>query len=509
MSVTAPSADPRQEVEVAIVGSGFAGLGMAIRLREAGIEDFVVFEKASDVGGTWRDNTYPGLECDVPAMFYSFSFELKTDWSRKFPPQPEIHRYLRHCADKYGIRPFIRFRTEVDEARFDEASGRWQIRTSDGAEISARVLISGTGQLNRPATPALPGIDTFAGKSFHSARWDHDYDLAGKRVAVVGNAASAVQFIPEIAPRVGQLSIFARSAQWLIRQNGRRYTEFEKKLFTRFPVLVRLQRAWLWLKHEARWPVFARGGSLIGRLFERLALKEMRERVADPELRAQVTPDYPVGCKRILLSDHYYEALQRDNVELVDSPVARVTANGVVAEDGREREVDAIIYATGIKSTEFLTPMRVYGEDGRNLNDQEWAGGAHAYLGVTVPGFPNFFMLYGPNTNLGHNSIVFMIERQVDYVLQCLKTLRQRRLKYLDLRADAMRRWQEECQSSLASTVWATGCHSWYKTADGKITNNWPYSTMTYWWRMRKPRLADYRQVPEDGAGGQEAPAAA
>lgn len=503
----APNTDRARDLEVAIVGSGFAGIAMGVRLREAGIEDFAILEKEGRVGGTWRDNTYPGLECDVPAMFYSLSFELKTDWSRKFPPQPEILDYLEHCADKYGLVPHIRFNTEVAEARFDERSGRWRIRTADGDTLSARVLVSGTGQLNRPAIPAIPGVDDFRGKSFHSARWDHDYDLSGKRVAVVGNAASAVQFIPRIAPEVEHLTVFQRSAQWLIRQNDRRYSDLEKRLFTRFPFLVRIQRAWLWLKHELRWPVFARGGSRLGRLFEWLALKDMRKRVPDPDLQARLTPDYPVGCKRVLLSDHYYEALQRDNVELVDSAIRRVTPTGVVSADGREREVDVIIYATGFKSTEFLTPMTVYGKGGRSLNRDAWAEGAEAYLGVAVPGFPNFFMLYGPNTNLGHNSIIFMIERQVEYVLQCLRALRERNLKYLGLREDAMRRWQDECQASLGKTVWATGCHSWYKTADGKITNNWPYSTLTYWWRMRQPRLSDYHQVPDDDAGGESAPA--
>ena len=509
MTATVAADAPVREVEVAIVGSGFAGLCMAIRLRKAGIDDFVLFEKAGRVGGTWRDNTYPGLECDIPAMFYSFSFELKTDWSRKYPPQPEILAYLDHCADKYGVRPHIRFNCEVSEARFDEDDGRWDIRTADGGRVRARVLVSGTGQLNRPSIPDLPGIDRFRGHSFHSARWDHDHDLTGKRVAVVGNAASAVQFIPEIAPQVERLTVFARSAQWLLRQNGRSYTDFEKGLFTRFPFIVRLLRGWLWLKHEMRWPVFARGGTRIGRLFEWLAVRDMRKRVPDPGLQAKLIPDYPVGCKRVLLSDHYYEALQRDNVELVDSRVSEVTPDGVVSADGREREADTIIYATGFKSTEFLTPMTVNGKGGRSLNDEEWSSGAHAYLGVTVPGFPNFFMLYGPNTNLGHNSIVFMIERQVDYVMQCLAAMHERGLKALSLREDAMQRWQEECQASLGTTVWATGCNSWYKTEDGKITNNWPYSTITYWWRMRRPALADYHQVPLDGDDGLSPTAAA
>lgn len=484
------------ELDVAIVGSGFAGLGMAIRLREAGIGNFAVFEKAGAVGGTWRDNTYPGLECDIPAMFYSFSFEPKTDWSRKYPPQPEILDYLEHCVDKYGLRPHIRLNAEVAEARFDERNGRWRIRTADGDVTHARVLVGATGQLNRPKVPDFPGLESFRGTRFHSARWDHGHDLSGERVAVVGNAASAVQFIPRIAPEVERLTVFQRSAQWMVRQDDRPYSGVEKRLFARFPFLVRMLRGWLWLKHELRWPVFARGDSLLGRFSEWMVLRQMRKRVPDPVLQEVLTPDYPIGCKRILLSDHYYEALQRDDVELVPAAVREFTPTGVVADDGREYEADTVIFATGFKSTEFLTPMAVYGVGGRSLQDEEWAAGAHAYLGMAVPGFPNFFMLYGPNTNLGHNSIVFMIEIQVDYVLKCLRAMSERGLERLDLREDAMRRWQEECETSLARTVWATGCHSWYKTEDGKITNNWPYSTLAYWWRMRRPRLADYHHPP-------------
>jgi cation diffusion facilitator CzcD-associated flavoprotein CzcO len=503
MNLNAAQGDAR-DLEVAIVGSGFAGLGMAIRLREAGIEDFAVFEKAAAVGGTWRDNTYPGLECDIPAMFYSFSFEMKTDWSSRYPPQPEILAYLEHCVDKYGLRPHIRLGAEVIEARFDERAGRWRILTADGGVVRARVLVSGTGQLNRPNIPDLPGLDSFRGRYFHSARWDHGHDLASGRVAVVGNAASAVQFIPEIAPKVQRLTVFQRSAQWLVRQKNRRYSGIEKWLFGRFPFLVRGLRGWLWLKHELRWPVFARGGGLFGRLFAWIVLRDMRKRAPEPALQAALTPDYPIGCKRVLLSGRYYETLRRDNVELVTDAVREFTPAGVVAGDGREYPADTVIFATGFKSTEFLTPMKVYGLGGRSLEDEEWAAGAHAYLGMAVPGFPNFFLLYGPNTNLGHNSIIFMLEIQIDYVLQCLRVMRERGLEYLDLREDAMRRWQEECRVSLARTVWATGCRSWYQTADGKITNNWPYSTLTYWWRMRRPRLADYRQTPAGGADRRE-----
>jgi len=507
----ASSKPATRECEVAIIGAGNSGLCAAIQLRRAGIDDFVVLEKSGGVGGTWRDNTYPGAACDVPSMFYSFSFEVNTEWSRQYAQQPEILDYLERCADKYGVRDHIRFDTDVRQASFDEASGRWRIETADGEVVSARILINGTGQLNRPFIPEIPGRAAFRGTSFHSARWNHEHDLRGERVGVIGNGASAIQFIPEIAPEVAELCIFQRSANWVVPRKDRPYTGFEKWLFKHLPIVPWLQRLSIWLKLEMRWPAFARPGSLVARLSEWASLRHMRKQVEDPALYPALTPDYPLGCKRILISDDYYPALNRDNVHVVTDRIDRITDDGILTRDGSERKLDTIIFATGFRSTEFLAPMRVYGREGKSLADA-WGRGAEAYLGVTLPGFPNFFMLYGPNTNLGHNSIIFMIERQVEYVLQCIRAIRARDLKYLELRPEVMERWREEARTSLGKTVWATSCQSWYKTEDGKITNNWPYSTTTYWLRMRHARLDEYYQVagetgdaPGRPAGGAQA----
>jgi len=477
---------------VAIIGAGISGVCLGIELKKAGIDSFTIFEKSEGVGGTWRDNSYPGAACDVPSFLYSFSFEPKTDWSRKFSPQAEILAYLDHCTDKYGLRPHCRFNTEIAAVRFDADAGIWRIRTAAGEEHRANVLVSGVGQLNQPAYPDLPGRDEFAGTTFHSARWNHDHDLTGQTVAVIGNGASAIQIVPQIAPRTKQLYIFQRSANWMIPRMDRAYTEREQRRFARLPLLARLYRAYIWAQLEARWPAFSKE-SRLGFKLETFATEEMARQIADPNLRQILTPDYPVGCKRILISDDYYPALTRDNVAVVTSHITRVTKDGIVTADGRERAVDTIIYATGFRASDFLAPMDIHGVGNRTLNEV-WKEGAEAYLGMTLPGFPNFFMLYGPNTNLGHNSIIMMIECQVRYIMQCLRALRERDLEWLDVRPEVMTRYNRAVQHSLKQSVWDTGCGSWYKTAAGKITNNWPHSTISYWWQTRRPDLGAFHQ---------------
>ncbi len=477
---------------VVIVGSGFGGLCMAIQLKRAGIESFTILEKAHRLGGTWRDNTYPGAACDSPAFAYCYSFEQKTDWSRKWSPQPEILGYLEHCARKYDVLRHIRFDTEVAGARFDEAAGAWRVRTTAGETLDAEVLVSGVGQLNRPSAPALPGLERFRGVSFHSARWRHDVDLAGKRVAVIGNAASAIQFVPQIAPVVQRLSVFQRSANWMVPRNNRPYGKREKRLFERFPRVARLYRWWLWFTYEQTFPVFRRN-RLMSRLMTYVAERNIRDRVADAALRRTLRPDYPIGAKRILISDDYYQALGRENVEVVTGAIERVTGDAIVTRDGRAVPADVIILATGFDSTSFLVPMRLEGLGGRVL-EETWQDGAEAYLGISVAGFPNFFMLYGPNTNLGHNSIIFMLECQVSYITACLRALAARDLAYIDVRAEVMRRFNDELQAVLARRVWATVAKSWYKRADGRITNNWSGSTIAYWWRTRRADLRLYTQ---------------
>ncbi len=489
---------PSLDCEVLIIGAGMSGLCAGMRLRRAGINDFLILESDARLGGTWRDNTYPGAACDIPAMFYSFSFELKTDWSRKYPPQEEILAYLEHCADKYRLREQIRFNTRVAEARYDEAQACWRVRTDDGNTLVARVLITGTGQLNRPFVPGIEGQDSFAGHQFHSARWDHEHDLKGRDVAIIGNAASAIQFIPKIARKARQVTVFQRSANWMLPRGDRAYIRLERWLFRRLPLLVRLRRARMWLTHELRWPVFARGDNWLGRLIERGALRRMRRAVHDPEVQQKLTPDYPMGCKRILISDDYWEAVNRSNVKIVSEAPRRILAEGLETADGRRWPADTLIYATGFRTTEFLAPVEIVGRDGQSLASA-WRDGAEAYLGITLPGFPNLFMCYGPNTNLGHNSIIFMIEQQVDYILQCLRAMHERDLVALELREPVMAAWRRECEQGLAQTVWATGCHSWYKNSSGRITNNWPYSTLTYWWRTRRPDLSEYHQHKTPG----------
>lgn len=481
-------------MRVLIIGSGFSGLCLAIQLARAGFGDVTLLEKSDRVGGTWRDNTYPGAACDSPSFAYCFSFEQKTDWSRKWAPQAEILGYLQHCARKYDLLRRIRFHTEVESARFDTDAGVWRVRTSAGEELEAEVLVSGVGQLNRPAVPDLPGLGEFRRPWFHSARWRHEVELAGRDVAVVGNAASAIQFVPEIAPGVRTLTIFQRSANWMIPKNDRLYSEREKRWFGRFPWLARLYRGWIWLSFESRWPLF-RGNAFLARRVSELALRSMREQVRDPALQAALVPDYPIGAKRILISDDYYATLGRPNVRVVTQPIARVERDAVVTSDGTSHPADVLVLATGFESTSFLEPMKIEGRLGRSLHEL-WRDGAEAYLGLTVSGFPNFFMMYGPNTNLGHNSIVFMIECQTRYIVDALTRMAQRGIAWIDLRRDVLDAYNRRLQQELADTVWVRTDHSWYKNAAGRITNNWSGSTIRYAWRTRRADLALYHQEP-------------
>ena len=485
-----PAGNPR----IAIVGAGFSGLCLGIQLQKAGLTRFTIFERESRLGGTWRDNTYPGAACDSPSFGYCFSFEQKTDWSRKWSPQPEILAYLEMCARKYGLEPHLRLSTEIAEARFDAERAVWRLRTAAGEEIEADILIAAVGQLNRPHVPALRGLERFRGERFHSARWNHGYDVSGRTVAVIGNAASAIQFIPEIAPRVERLVVFQRSANWMLPRFDRAYTEAEQRRFARHPWLARLYRWWIWASFEARWPVF-RGNRLLRRHLQQFAVRSMREQVADPKLQDALVPDYPIGGKRILISDDYYRALGRPNVRVVTSGIDHLTEGAVVTQDGQAFPVDAVILATGFETTSFLVPMRIEGRDGRTL-EAEWRDGAHAYLGISVAGFPNFFMTYGPNTNLGHNSIIFMIECQTAYIVDAIRQLAQRGLRWIDVRRDAMERFDAALQTELSQTVWAETPRSWYKNAAGRITNNWSGTTTRYWWKTRRADLSIYEQQP-------------
>jgi cation diffusion facilitator CzcD-associated flavoprotein CzcO len=466
--------------DVLVIGTGFAGLGMAIRLRQAGEEDFVVLEKADSVGGTWRDNTYPGCACDVQSHLYSFSFEPNPRWSRMFASQPEIRGYLERCTEKYGVRPHIRFGSEVTAAHYDEAGERWHVEVNGGERhYVARVVVAGFGPLSRPDTPQVEGIDRFGGEWFHSAQWRDDVELSGKRVAVVGTGASAIQFVPRIAPTVGRLTLFQRTPPWVLPKPDRPTTRIERSLFRRFPALQRAYRDLIYWRLEGRVLGMALHPKVM-KLAELVGRAHIRRAIADPSLRAAVTPDYTIGCKRILMSNDYYPALARDNVDVATGGITRVTERGVLDADGREHEVDVIIYGTGFKVHDPLGALRIAGRGGTELGARWRERGLEAYLGTTVAGFPNLFILVGPNTGLGHNSIVYMIESQVHYVLEAIKMMRERGAASVEVRPEAQARFNDEIHARLEGSVWASGCSSWYLDDSGRNRTLWPTFTFRF-----------------------------
>ncbi|WP_414943993.1 flavin-containing monooxygenase [Amycolatopsis sp. cmx-11-32] len=479
----------RTETGVVIVGTGFSGLGMAIQLRKEGREDFVILEKADDVGGTWRDNTYPGCACDIPSHMYSFSFEQNPGWSRAYSPQPEIWRYMRDVAAKYDLHRYIRFGQEMTGARWEADENRWHVASKSGEEFVAPALVAGVGALHLPQIPALPGIENFKGRAFHSARWEHDYDLDGKRVAVVGTGASAIQFVPRIAADVAELTLFQRTPPWIMPKPDREMPPALKKAFGSVPLLQRVFRNVLYWGLEAR-AIGFNGQPWVMKIGERIAKRNIFKSVKDPELRRKLTPDYTMGCKRVLVSNDYYPALARDNVDVVTTGVTEVREHSVVDGSGVEHEVDAIIYGTGFHVTDAFDDLEIIGRDGRNLGKEWSAEGMRTYQGITVSGFPNLFFLLGPNTGLGHNSVVFMIEAQISYVAQALRLGRG---KALDPRPEAQERFNTEIQRKLAKGIWTQGgCKSWYLDAKGVNRTIWPGFTWRYWLDTRKVRREDY-----------------
>jgi cation diffusion facilitator CzcD-associated flavoprotein CzcO len=474
-----------------IIGSGFAGIGMAIALKKAGLGDFLILEKQHDVGGVWRDNTYPGAACDVPSHLYSFSFEPNPNWSRVFAPQAEIQQYLQHCAKRYGLLPFIRFGCEVAQARYDEARALWTVTLRSGQALQARFVVTATGQLSLPSFPKLDGMASFCGPVWHSARWDHSQDLSGKRVAVIGTGASAIQYVPAIAPHVAKLTVFQRSAAYILPRPDGPYAAWRQAMFRRAPWTMKLHRARIYAQYEGRAVGFTRIKAMmdvaVGWPFKAL----LRRQVPDARLRDKLTPDYPIGCKRILLSNDYLATMTRANVELVTQGIWRITPEGIATEDGQHHQVDAIIYGTGFAATSFLAPMAITGRNGLDLNEA-WRNGAQAYLGMTVPGFPNFFMLYGPNTNLGHSSIIYMLESQIDHVVRCMKAAHQAGASAIEVDAAHHARFNGMVQRRLAATVWQ-GCKSWYVDANGHNSTNWPGFTFAYRWLTRHGSLQAYR----------------
>jgi cation diffusion facilitator CzcD-associated flavoprotein CzcO len=485
-----------RDTDILVIGGGFAGLGMAIELKRSGRHDFVLLEKAEDVGGTWRDNTYPGCACDIRSHLYSFSFELNPGWSRMFATQPEIWAYLRRVTDKYGLRRHIRFGVEVTGAHWDERRRVWRVRTRAGDTYTARAVVSGVGALHVPNVPKLPGAERFRGTTFHSATWDHDYDLRGKRVAVIGTGASAIQFVPEIARHVAELSVFQRTPPWIVPKTDRPVRPWEQRMFRLLPFTQRVYRNAIYWLLESR----ALGFTVHPRLMwlaQLTARKHLEKQVADPELRARLTPSYTMGCKRVLISNDYYPTLARANVHLVTEAVTEITENGVLDAAGTAHEVDAIVYGTGFHVTDGYDHLDIVGRDGRNLVRQWHTEGMETYLGIAVSGFPNLFFLLGPNTALGHNSVVFMIESQIHYIGQCLRSMAEHGADAMDVRPRAQRTFYRHLQRRLTQGVWTQGgCDSWYLDAHGANRTIWPGFTWRYWQRTRKVRLADFELFP-------------
>ncbi|MFE4701121.1 flavin-containing monooxygenase [Streptomyces sp. NPDC056738] len=497
-----------EHVRVAVIGSGFGGLGAAVRLRREGITDFVVLERAGGVGGTWRDNSYPGCACDVPSHLYSFSFAPNPEWPRTFSGQEHIRAYLEHVADVFRLRPHLRFNSEVTMMTWDTDKLHWRIETSSGF-LTADVVVSATGPLSDPKIPAIPGIGTFTGKVFHSARWDHDYDLRGKRVAMIGTGASAIQIVPEIQPDVARLTLFQRTPPWVMPRVDRAISGPERWLHRRLPFTAQARRGLLWGIRELQVQAFTKRPDELG-LVERLAKRNISRAVKDPELRAKLTPDYRIGCKRILLSNAYYPALTRPNVDVVASGLAEIDGSTLVAADGTRAEVDAIVFGTGFHVTDMPIADRVVGADGRTLAEA-WKDGMKSLRGATAAGFPNWMTIIGPNTGLGNSSMILMIESQLNYMADFVRQLGVLGGRVaLDARPGAVDAWNHRVQERMKRTVWNTGgCTSWYLDANGVNTTVWPGTTTEFRGATRRVDLGEYDVLRTAEPAPGEAPEAA
>ncbi|MFJ6833213.1 flavin-containing monooxygenase [Streptomyces sp. NPDC091209] len=497
-----------EHVRVAVIGSGFGGLGAAVRLRREGITDFVVLERAGGVGGTWRDNSYPGCACDVPSHLYSFSFAPNPAWPRTFSGQEHIRAYLEHVADVFRLRPHLRFDSEVKMMTWDTETLRWRIETSGGF-LTADVVVSATGPLSDPKIPHIPGIDTFTGKVFHSARWDHDYDLSGKRVAMVGTGASAIQIVPAIQPDVARLTLFQRTPPWVMPRVDRAISGAERWLHRRLPFTTQARRGLLWGIRELQVQAFTKRPDQLG-VVERLARRNIARAVKDPALRTKLTPDYRIGCKRILLSNAYYPALTRPNVDVVASGLAEIDGSTLIAADGTRAEADAIVFGTGFHVTDMPIAERVVGADGRTLA-QAWETGMKSLRGATAAGFPNWMTIIGPNTGLGNSSMILMIESQLNYMADFVRQLDVLGGRVaLDARPAAVDAWNDRVQERMKRTVWNTGgCTSWYLDANGVNTTVWPGTTTEFRGATRRVDLGEYDVLRVAGAEPAAAPGVA
>ncbi len=475
-----------------MIGAGFGGIGVASVLRRAGFTDVTVLEKATDIGGVWRDNTYPGAACDVPSSLYSYSFAPNRGWPRRYAEQPDILDYLRRTAAAEGVLDQVHLGVEVTAAEFDEAAHVWRIDTASGERFTADVLVPAVGQLSRPVVPAVPGAGSFTGPAFHSARWDHGVDLTGKRIAVIGTGASAVQFVPRVEPTAAHVTVFQRSAPYVVPKPDRAYRPWHHRVFRTVPGSQFFGRASTAGIGELLTTALTSWRPL-GRLVDLLFRLHLRRQVPAPDLRARLMPDYPIGCKRLLFSNDWFPTLAKSTVDVVTDRIVAITPTGVRTEDGREHPADVIVYGTGFTATDFLAPIRVHGLAGRALAD-EWVDGARAHLGLTVPGFPNMFLVYGPNTNLGGNSIIAMMEGQFRYIVGVVRRIAATPGSYVDVRRDAATRFDTEMRHRLARSVWAS-CTSWYRDDAGRITTNWPGLVREYRRRTAHVDAADFRVV--------------
>jgi cation diffusion facilitator CzcD-associated flavoprotein CzcO len=483
-----------EDVGIAIVGAGFGGLGMAIALKQQGVHDFVVLERASDVGGTWCANTYPGCQCDVPSNLYSFSFAPNPHWTHSYPLQPQIQRYLRGCAERFGILEHTHLSCEMQEAAWDGAAGRWRIETSSG-RLSAKALVAAPGLLSEPTAPPIPGLERFGGTVFHTARWDHGHDLTGERVALIGTGATAIQVAPRIRPRVARLHVFQRTPGWVLPHLDRPIPRGLRRLYARLPAAQRLARRGVYALRESLAAGMTHHLRLLW-LFELVARAQLLVQVRDRALRAQLTPRYHIGCKRVLLSNTWYPTLTAPNAEVVTAPIAEVRERSIVTADGVERPVDTIILATGFRPTNPPIAHRLRSAHGQLLADV-WNGSPQAYVGTVISGFPNLFLLYGPNLNLGHSSIVYMLESQIHYVLQAIALLRRADVKAVDVRPAVQHAYNEDIARRLSTTVWDVGgCASWYLDANGRNSTMWPDYTFRYRRRVDRFDVADYDIEP-------------
>ncbi len=468
---------------ILVIGAGCSGIGAAVKLREAGFSDFVLLEKAKSVGGTWRENTYPGCACDVPSTLYSFSFAPNPEWTRAFAQQPEIQRYLEKTAEDFGVLPFVRFETAVISARWNARTERWHVETNRGLFV-ANVLVAAAGPLHEPKIPELPGLDSFTGKTFHSAHWDHDYDLRAKKVAVIGTGSSAIQFVPKIQPRLGKLHLFQRTAPWVLPKPDHYVHEIERSLFRNFPAAQRALRAAELEALEMLSYGFRHPRAM--RHIERIGRWHLRRSIENPALREKLTPHFTLGCKRILLSNTYYRALAQPNAEVHHTEVTRIEKNRVIGADGLGREVDAIIFGTGFNVTDPPIAKRIQRDDGTALGDL-WKGSPEAYNGTVVSGFPNLFFLLGPNLGTGHSSAMTIIEAQLDLLVRTMKEMRREKWSSLDIRSDAQATYNAEIQRALQTTVYnAGGCSSYYLDKNGRNSTTWPWSTRVLHERVRQ-----------------------